>query len=57
MSSSILRAIANIAARDQFLLDHEEQTENRINRLGEKLEVFIQQAFAGIFDTIRIHQT
>ncbi len=51
MSSNILRAMVNIAARDQFLLAHEEQNRNRINRLGEKLEVFVQQAFAGIFQT------
>ncbi len=51
MSSNILRAMVNIAARDQFLLAHEEQNQNRINRLGEKLEVFVQQAFAGVFET------
>jgi hypothetical protein len=51
MSSNILRAMVNIAARDQFLLAHEEQNQNRINRLGEKLEVFVQQAFANDFET------
>ncbi len=50
MSSNILRAMVNIAAQDQFSLVHEEQNQNRINRLGEKLEVFVQQAFAGIFE-------
>jgi NgoPII restriction endonuclease len=51
MSSNILRAMTNIAAQDQFLLTHEEKNQNRINRLGEKLEVFVQQAFAGVFET------
>ena len=51
MGSNILQAIVNIAARDQFLLSHEASGQNRINRVGESLEVFIQQAFANIFET------
>jgi hypothetical protein len=51
MGSNMLRAIANIAARDQFLLTHESRVENRINRVGDSLEVFVQQAFAGVFET------
>ena len=51
MGSNLLQAIVNIAARDQFLLSHKAQTRNRINRVGESLEVYVQQAFANVFDS------